>query len=41
MENLMSYTEVCTIVSLNDLLKAHALLDMKNDLERAAYEKRN
>lgn len=41
MENLMTYTEVCTLVSLNDLLKANALLDMKNDLEHAVQKRRS
>jgi hypothetical protein len=36
----LTYTEVCTVVSLSDLMKANALLDMKNDLEKEAYGKK-
>jgi hypothetical protein len=38
LERIVSYTEVTTILSLNDLIKINDLIDMKADIERLAYE---
>ena len=39
LEGVVTYTEVASILSLNDIMKINDLLDMKADLEKQAYEK--
>jgi len=39
LEKVITYTEVSTVLSLNDLIKINDLLDMKLDLEKQAYER--
>lgn len=40
LEQVISYTEVRTMLSLNDLIKINDLLDMKNDLTRQHQEQK-
>lgn len=37
-EGVLTYTEISTIMSLNDVMKINDLLEMKADLVRKAYE---
>jgi hypothetical protein len=40
LEGVVTYTEVSTILSLNDVIKINDLLDMKADIEKQAYEQK-
>ena len=39
LEKVVTYTEVCSVLSLTDVMKINDLLDMKNDLEQESYQR--